>query len=448
MARMTKFFLMALLGVPALFGDAWPQWLGPQRDGVWRETGILRTFPASGPNVVWRSKLHPGYSGPAVAEGKLVIMDRIPGPPIQRKPGERGVPQMPGQERILCLDSGSGRPVWEHVYDSAYRIDFPAGPRTTPLIVNDRVYTLGAMGDLFCLDLDSGKALWHVNFMEHFQLAEPPVWGWAAHPLAHEGKIMALAGGPGSAVAAFDAATGKELWRALTTREIGYAPPVIARVEGKDQLIVWHPEAVCGLNPATGEELWSIAYPAEGKPQRPEVTIATPRFDHGLLVLTSFYHGAVALKFAGEKPAIHWNRKSSTRSSFNAGLHTTMSTPAIKDGYLYGICGMGELRCLKAETGERVWETREHIGGKELLFGTSFLVEQDGRFFIWTDLGDLIIANLTPEKYEELGRAHLLAPIENARGRDVVWSHPAFANRKVYARNGAEVICVDLADKG
>ncbi|HVK57476.1 MAG TPA: PQQ-binding-like beta-propeller repeat protein, partial [Candidatus Kapabacteria bacterium] len=240
---------------------------------------------------------------------------------------------------------------------------------------------------------------------------------------------------------------GKELWRALTSREIGYAPPVIAKVAGKEQVIIWHTEAVAGVRPESGEVIWSVQYPVEGKHQRPEVTIAMPRVEGDLLFVTSFYHGGLMLKFTGEKAEVLWNKKSTSRSSFNAGLHTTMTTPVLKDGFIYGICGTGELRCLRADTGERVWETREHVNGKETVFGTSFLIkngERGDRFFIWTDLGDLIIADLTPEKYREVSRAHLLDPVENARGRDVVWSHPAFAQKSFFARNQKEIICVSL----
>jgi outer membrane protein assembly factor BamB len=250
---------------------------------------------------------------------------------------------------------------------------------------------------------------------------------------------------------AFEKATGKEAWRALTTREVGYAPPVIAKVAGKDQLVVWHTEAVAGLRPQTGEVIWTVAYPPEGRPQRPEVTVRMPRVSGELLFVSSYYHGALMLKFEGEKAGVLWNRKSSSKSSFNAGLHSLMTTPVLKDGFIYGVCGASELRCLKAETGERVWETLDHFNGKQAMFGSAFLTqhgEQGNEFFIWTDLGDLIIAKLSPEKYEEVSRAHLLDPVENARGRDVVWSAPAFANKCFFARNQKELICVSLAAEG
>lgn len=436
------------LSATGSLADAWPQWLGPHRDAVWRETGIIDQFPATGPEILWRKELQGGYAGPAVGGGLVIITDRIAGPPIKRAPGERGIPELPGQERIVALDSGSGQVKWQHAYEAPYRIDFPSGPRATPIIDGGRVYVLGAMGDLLCLEAADGKLAWKVNLMKHLELAEPPVWGWAAHPLLHQGRLIVMGGGKGSAVVAFDAASGKEAWRALDAKEIGYAPPVVAKVNGREQLIVWHTEALAGLDPESGKQLWTVAYPVEGKHQRPEVTIAMPRVENDTLVVTSFYHGALALKFDEGQPKVLWNKKSTSRSSFNAGLHTTMTTPVVKDGYIYGICGGGELRCLDAKTGERVWETLEHLRGKPTMFGTSFLIEQGDRVFIWTDLGDLIIAKLSPEKYEEISRAHLLDPLENARGREVTWSHPAFAEKKFFGRNSKELICVDLEKKG
>ncbi|HEX7862569.1 MAG TPA: PQQ-binding-like beta-propeller repeat protein [Verrucomicrobiae bacterium] len=441
-----RIFLVFVFALTS-FAEDWPQWLGPKRDGIVRETGLLEKFPADGPKVLWRKPINGGYSGPAVANGRVYVMDRIAGPPLERKPGERGMPELIGEERVLCLDERTGDLIWEHKYESRYRIDFPSGPRTTPTIDGERVYTLGAMGDLRCLDAKDGSLVWAKNFPTEYEIKNPQAWGWAAHPLIHGQKIICMVGGTNTAVVAFDKRSGKELWRALTTHEIGYAPPVVATVAGKEQLIVWHTEALAGLRPDSGELIWSVPYPAEGKHQRPEVTIGMPRVQDGLVFVTSFYHGGLMLKFAGEKAELLWNKKSTSRSSFNAGLHTTMTTPVLKEGFIYGVCGGGTLRCLNAKTGERVWETREHVNGKETMFGTSFLIqagEKTDRFFIWTDLGDLILARLTPEKYEEISRAHLLDPIENARGREVVWSHPAFADKKFFARNQKEIICVSL----
>ena len=132
----------------SVMADDWPQWMGPRRDGVWRETGIIEKLPASGPPVLWRTPVQSGYSGPAVVGGRLFMLDRTAGQMPERKRGDKSLPQVPGNERVLCLDATSGKTIWEHVYDCPYRIAYPSGPRTTPVVAGGKVYTLGAMGDL------------------------------------------------------------------------------------------------------------------------------------------------------------------------------------------------------------------------------------------------------------------------------------------------------------
>lgn len=428
----------------AVHADDWPQWMGPQRDGVWRETGIVDRLPAAGPAVVWRTNVNRGYSGPAVVGDRLYMLDRLQGTSPERKPGERALPVIPGNERVLCLDANSGAKLWEHTYDCAYRISYPAGPRTTPIVADGRVFTLGAMGDLLCLDSREGKVIWRRELLKDYT-DEPPVWGYAAHPLLDGDRLICLVGGSNTAVVAFHKDTGKELWRALDAREVGYAPPVIYEVAGKRQLIIWHPDGVAGLAPDSGKVLWTHAYPVGGKPQRPEVTIAMPRLAGTKLFLSSFYQGSLLLDLAGAEPSAAWNRRSKRKSEFDDGLHTTMCTPVIRDGHLYGLCGFGELRCLDLATGDRRWETFAVTEGKKALFGQAFIVEQGGRYWLWNDQGELILANLKPDGYEELSRAKLLPTIENTRGRDVLWCHPAFANRRAYMHNGQELICISLA---
>jgi outer membrane protein assembly factor BamB len=436
--------LQLALGAFVAFGDDWPQWMGPQRDGVWRETGILEKFPTNGPSVLWRTRVNRGYCGPAVVGDRLYMLDRQQGPPLERKPGERAMPVIPGNERVLCFNAVTGVKIWEYAYDCPYRIAYPAGPRATPLVAGGRVYTLGAMGDLLCLDARDGQVIWERHLTKEFNV-EPPVWGYAAHPLLDGDRLICLVGGTNSAVVAFHKDTGQELWRALDAREIGYAPPVLHGLNGRRELIVWHPDAVAALAPETGKVLWTHGYPVDGKPQRPEVTIAMPRLAGSKVFLTSFYQGSLLLDIGGAEPVVAWNRRSKRKSEFDDGLHTTMCTPVIRDGYLYGMCGFGELRCLDLATGDRQWETFAASEGKKSMFGQVFIVEQAGRYWLWNDQGELILARLSPEGYEELSRAKLLPTIERTRGRDVLWCHPAFANRRAYLHNGAELICVSLA---
>jgi hypothetical protein len=163
--------------------------------------------------------------------------------------------------------------------------------------------------------------------------------------------------------------------------------------------------------------------------------------------MTCFYDGPILLRPESSNAAatLVWRGKGKNEKNTD-GLHSIMSTPFIEDGYIYGVCSYGQLRCVKAGVGERVWETFDATGGKEERWANAFLVKNGDRFFLPNEKGDLIIARLTPKGYEEISRAHLLEPTNTAAGRPVVWSHPAFANRSIYARNDAELVCASLAE--
>src|SRR4051812_1140848 len=238
--------LLCLLLVSALRADDWPQWLGPQRDSVWRETGIIEKFPADGPKVRWRVAVNAGYTGPAVANGRVYLMDRKAGTagPVRRGVQARG--EIPGNERVLCLNEADGKLLWEQSYDCPYAMGYAAGPRATPLVSGGKVYTLGAEANLLCLDAEKGAVLWSHDFKKEYG-AQTPTWGFAAHPLLDGNKLICLVGGPGCVVMAFDKDSGKELWRALDASGPGYCPPTLINAGGTRQLIVWHPQAVNSL---------------------------------------------------------------------------------------------------------------------------------------------------------------------------------------------------------
>jgi len=241
---------------------------------------------------------------------------------------------------------------------------------------------------------------------------------------------------------AFDKDTGKELWRALSAKEPGYAPPMIYEAGGERQLIIWHPEAVNSLNPENGKVYWTM--PREA---RTGLSVATPRKLGDLLFFTAFYNGSLMLRLDATKPAattIWQTTKVSEKDTTH--LNSIIPTPFLEEGYIYGVCSYGQLRCLKADTGERLWETfQATTDGGPIRWANAFLVKNGGRFFLLSEKGDLIIAELNPQGYEEISRAHLLEPTGVAAGRNVLWSHPAFANRCIYVRNDLEIICVSLA---
>ena len=420
----------------------WPQWLGPERDGVWRETSLVTKFPTGGPKVLWRRPIGTGYSGPAVAGGRVYVMDREQAKDARGKPGR----SIPGKERVLCLRAGDGKLIWKDEYDCPYTISYPSGPRTTPLVHGGRVYTLGAMGDLRCRNAVTGTPRWSRRLMKDYRLDSPPVWGYAGHPLLDGDLLYCLVGGKGSAVVAFDKDNGKEVWKALTTEEIGYSPPMIYEIGGKRQLIIWLSESVNGLDPATGRVYWTVPYPASGEPRRPAVNIATVKRMGDLLFLSTYYHGPMMLKLAADKPAatVLWRGKSNNAEKPDR-LHTLMAPPVLKDGYVYGVGATGDLRCLRAETGRQMWQTYAATCGKKTDCASAFLVPQGERFVIFNDRGDLILAELTPKGYHEIDRAHVLDPVNRAYGRIVVWCHPAFAGRCVFVRNDKEMVCLSLA---
>lgn len=438
--------------VPALMLTAtlapaadWPQWLGPTRNAIWTEAGTLDKFPAAGPKVAWRVPVRGGYSGPAVVGDRVYVMDRNLKAEIPMGRGELGT--LPGTERVLCVDAGTGKTVWEHEYDCPYsKISYPQGPRTTPVIVDGTAYTLGTMGDLIALSAAKGEVKWKLSFTADLKV-KTPAWGFSAHLLHDRGTLYTLVGGEGGAVRAFDAATGKEKWKALTSTEVGYAPPVLADVGGSKQLVVWLSDVIAGLNPETGAVLWKEKHPIlpEGKQQmRPAVTIATPAFFPGGVVISSFYDGALALKFENGKGVVAW-RSSQGYPKAPDKLPTLMSTILARGDHLYAVDNEGAVRCAKQSTGEDVWTDTSLFGGKEVPFASAFWVQNGEKTFALTDLGDLVILKLTPQKYEELSRGHVLEPTLSTRGRKAVWAHPAFSGKKMFARNDKELVCVDLA---
>ena len=424
-----------------LHADEWPQWLGPQRDGVWRETGIIRKFPEGGPKVRWRTPIGGGYSGPAVANGKVYLMDRklAGGADNPQNAFRRGT--IPGSERVLCLNEADGKIIWQHEYECPYDISYAGGPRVTPLVSGGKVYTVGAMGNLFCLDAQDGKVIWSHDYKTEYH-ARIPVWGSAGHPLLDGDKLICIVGGDGSVAMAFDKNTGKELWRALSAREPGYCPPTLINAGGAKQLIIWHPQAVNSLDPETGKVHWSHPWEV-----RSGLCIATPRQSGDLLLLSSFYTSSKCFRLNGSQPdaTLAWEGKSFSEMKTDT-LHSLMSTPFIEDGYIYGVCSYGQLRCLKLQTGERVWETlAATTGGEPVRWANAFIIKNGDRFFLANEKGDLIIAKLTPKGYDEISRTHLLDPTSPDPRRLVVWSHPAFANKCVYARNDREIVCASLA---
>jgi outer membrane protein assembly factor BamB len=437
----------------SLHADDWPQWLGPQRDGVWRETGLIDKFPKDGPKVKWRVEIGGGYAGPAVAGGKVYVTDRILPKGVKNPNNPFDRTGVPGTERVLCLEEASGKVLWKHEYNCSYEISYPCGPRCTPVVADGKVWTLGAMGDLICFDAETGKVIWSKNLPKDYS-AKVPLWGFAAHPLLDGDQLICLVGAKDGVAMSFDKNTGKENWRALSLKkdssEIGYCPPMIYKVGGHRQLIIWHSEAVCSLDPANGKEYWQSPFEIKAN-----LSIPTPRMVDDKLFITSFYNGCRLFELSEDKPEskLLWKSESARRLSEQPKetdkLHSIMSTPVIKDGHIYGVCSYGELRCLRLSDGKRLWMDLHAASDAktpdEQRWANAFLVPQGNRWFIFNEKGQLVIAKLSPEGYQEIDRANILKPTGKAMGRAILWSHPAFANKSIYARNDQEIVAVSLA---
>jgi outer membrane protein assembly factor BamB len=423
--RSTVVAAVALLAVAA----DWPQWMGPKRDDVWTETGLLA-------KVLWRTKIAGGYAGPAVADGRVYVTDFLTETDLTKAGDPMKAPALKGQERILCLDAAKGTILWTHAYDAEYKISYPAGPRCTPTVSGGKVYALGAMGHLVCLDAAKGTLLWEKDFIKDFG-AKAPMWGFCGHPLVVDQIVYCVVGGQKGMAVALDKDTGKEIWWSLPKGDQGYCPPTLIEAGGVKQLLIWTAKALNSLNPASGEVYWSVDLePAYG------MAIMAPRQAGDLLFAGGIGGKAVLLQLDKEKPAV----KELWRGEKDTALYPVNSTPMIDDGILYGVDQPGQLRGVKLSTGARLWETtKPTTGAKPAASGTAFLVKNGDRTFLFAENGDLIIAKLSAKGYDEVGRMKLLEPTGSAFGRDVVWSHPAFANKCVFARNDKEVVCVSLA---
>ena len=406
----------------------WPQWRGPNRDGVWSETGVVERFDTCELPITWRVPISSGYNGPTVAEGRVFVMDRV------TQPAE--------QERVHCFSAQTGESLWSYAYECPYeRVEYRAGPRASVTLGDGRAYSLGTMGHLHCFDARSGKVLWRHDCKREY-LARIPVWGIAAAPVVEGDLVIVAIGGRESAcLMAFDTTTGQERWRSLNDGA-SYSAPIIIEQAGRRVLVCITGERVVGLDPQTGRLCWEHPF----RPKAMVITIATPVFDGEHLLATSFYDGLLALSVRQDRLAVEplWHRRGENEVRTDA-LHCCISTPMILGDYIYGVDSHGELRCLSLKTGDRIWEDLTAV--PKARWSNIHMVRNGERIWMFNERGELVIGRLAPDGFHEVSRAKVIDPTQNQldqRG-GVTWSHPAFANRCVYARNDKELVCADLS---
>ncbi len=409
--------------------DDWPQWRGPQRDGVWRETGLIDTFASADLTPAWTAKIGPGYSGPTVTADSVFLTDRVNAPEQQ--------------ERILCFDRKDGRPRWAHAYPCVYRdIDYALGPRAAVTVVDGRAFAYGAMGHAHALNAADGRVLWARDLAAEYHV-NINVWAVSAAPLVVGDLVIYQVGAqPGACLVAFDVATGKERWRAIDDKA-SYSSPRLVRLENRDVVLAWTAQRIACLEPATGNVLWQVPY------QRAKMilNVGDPILDETkrTLFLSAFYDGAVCydLKPDFAPPELRWKRAGVSERKTDA-LHSIIMTPFIRDGYVYGIDSYGEMRCLNLANGDRVWEDTTLLANGR--WATAYFVQNGDRTWITTEKGEIVIARLTPKGFERISSAKFITPETALRGRNhpVAWSHPAYAHRSLFARNDSQLICIPL----
>jgi outer membrane protein assembly factor BamB len=406
---MARYLTLAILLIPAIArADDWPQFLGPQRNGVSAETGLATSWPKGGPPVVWQRDVGEGYSGPAIAGDRLILFHRVA-----------------NEEVIECLNANTGRPLWKHAYPTTYsdQLGKGDGPRATPTIAGNRVVTLGAEGVLTCLDLEKGTPLFSRPLAGDYRVPQS-YFGVGTSPVIEGDLILVNVGGKNAGVVAFAIADGKEVWKA-TDDGASYSSPVIASV-GKERLAVFFTRfGVDLLDAKTGavrhRQRWRARYDAS-------VNAATPLVIGDQLFFSTCYEtGALLLKLKSDGSAEEvWQGENVMDNHYNTSIY--------HDGYLYGFHGRQErgpdFRCVDLKTKKVAWEQQR--------FGCGALILADGKLIVLTEAGDLVHVDATPTAYRELARATIF----QARP---CRAQPALANGRLYARDQRKLICLNLS---
>lgn len=385
-------WLVILCGILATTAADWPQWRGPRRDGIARETGWH--WPAVGPRRLWSAQVGEGFSSVAVSRGRLYTM------------GNRN-----GQDVVSCLNAGIGRVIWTHRYPCPTG-DY-GGPRATPTVDGGRVYTLSREGQAFCLDAVTGKVVWAKDLRRETG-AETPRWGFASSPLVVGNLIVYNLGAAGAAV---DRGTGRVAWRS-SSATAGYASPVAVTVGGRPCIAIFAASGLVGVAPTTGRILW------EHRWQTPnDVNAADPVFWGDTVFISSNYNvGGALVRLARGRSQVLWQNRT-MRNHFNSCV--------LVNGHLYGN-DENTLKCVDARTGAERWRRRG--------MGKGGLIASGGRLLVMTERGDLLLVQATPGRYTELGQANVVS--------GTCWTSPVLANGLLYGRSQeGSLVCVDLRAK-
>src|SRR5437588_1780662 len=398
-------FLWVLFAFRTCAGD-WPQFLGPDRNGVYADRDLADSWPKEGPPVVWRKKIGQGFSGPAVSSGKLILFHRLD-----------------DKELVECLDTKDGKSLWTLDYPAGYRDDFgfDEGPRATPTITGGKIFTFGAEGILHCLDFNSGKKNWSVDTKNRFQ-APKGFFGKACSPLLEgDAVLLNIGGANGAGIVALDKTSGKLLWKA-TEDEASYSSPVTATLNGRRYAFFFTRRGLIALDPSNGKVCFDFPW----RPRiRESVSAAAPLVIGDQVFLSASYQtGAILLRVKDNRVEKVW--------SADDVLSNHYATSVYHNGFLYGFDGRQELgpnlRCVELKTGKVRWS--------EDRFGAGTVTLADHRLLVLRENGELILAPASPDGFKPIGRAQILP--------NGVRAYPALADGHLYARSKDTLVCVDL----
>jgi outer membrane protein assembly factor BamB len=405
--------------------DDWPQWRGPQRDGVWREDGIMQSFPAEGLKVLWRNTAGNGWSSPVVAEGRVFLMDSE-----LEKPKAR--------ERIRGFDVTTGKVLWTYAYnveypDWAFLSDMNGGPTSTPAVSEGKVYALGGNSDATCLDAATGGVIWHRNLTEGRPI---DTFRCRASPLIDGARVIFVRGVASAAgephatcVVALDRKTGRKLWDALE-EPVANSTPALITAGGQRQLIVWTDQSISSLNLETGAVLWRQALKTSNNDDN-----ATPLSSGDRLLVSG-----LMFQLDAQKPGakVLWPENLGPKR-----ILSNTSTPWLTGDAIYSVTSRGDFVCLDSKSGKELWRTDKVTARKT---GPSAHITPNGDgVFIFTDEGNLIRARLSPAGYEEISRTKLIEPVYFFGGHHLCWAPPAYAHRCIFVRSEKEILRASLA---
>lgn len=392
---------LLLAAAPAAPED-WPQWRGPNRDGISLETGLLAAWPEGGPELAFRAEgLGAGYSTVSIADGRLFTLGMVS-----------------GREWVFALDAGSGTALWSTPHGAGYRDGRGDGPRSAPTVYGDRVFVLGARGRLSALDAASGQVAWTVDLIGEVG-GRNISWGISESPLVHEGRIFVSPGGRRAGFAAFDAESGDLLWTSGGD-EAGYASPMPVPLAGAPHVVFFSGDRAVGVRPEDGATLWSF----DGASNR-TANIATPVLvpsppGTARVFLSSDYGTGGALVELRHEDA---GGVSATEVYFTRNLRAHHASPILHEGVLYGFSG-SIFSALDIETGALFWRDRAVRKGS--------LTFAEDRIYVFTERGEAVLLAPSRAGYDERGR--FLFPAADRSRRDT-WTHPVVANGLLYLRD-------------